>query len=185
MNNTKRCQAPTCEESHDLVPPMIVGEVVNSEGKPTGIRTADALAMLDLAARIENSPELMKLSGPSKSWAVAINTFLDLFSEPRTVEELRVWQRFQWCFGREKQWASTWKANDTLNDILKALDVIKDLSVRWVNRSRLAFFERRRLRADIDVAERKLFTLWGEVVRNYERWPARESFERYSREVGG
>ena len=166
---------------HNLGCPVrrqMVGEVVNGEGKLTGVRIADALAMLDLSVRVENSPHLMRLGGPEQSWAVAINTFLDLFDTPTNISELWVWRRFAFAFGRDGCQFSTWRANDALDELLTAVEQIKKLSIEWANLGRLRWLQRRRLARAVDTAQVHLFQLLRELLRNSEQWPDRESFKK-------
>lgn len=161
----------------------ILGEVIGSDGRPTGVHRADALAMLDLAARIENSTELMNLAGPSQSWSVAINKFLDLFDAPHNVSELWVWRMFQWVFGRDGTSGSTWKSADRLEELLTAAGHLHKVSIDWHNRSKLNWLSRRKLAKECDRAQLVLFTLLGELMTNWKRWPERADFEKFAGKV--
>jgi hypothetical protein len=151
-------------------------EVVRPDGSLVGVRTADVLAMLDLSERIENSTELMKLGGPEKSWAKAINGFLDMFDAPNNISELWVWRRFSWAFGR----MATWDANDQLTALVVATQQLAVLSVEWHNRSVLSWFVRRRLEESINRAQVKLFSLLGVIAHNLKQWPDSDGFEKFS-----
>lgn len=154
----------------------IIGEVINSEGKPTGVRRTDALAMLDLSARVESSDELMKLSGASQSWAVAINAFLDLFDAPHNVSELWVWNRFRAAFGGD-----TWKANDQLSLLVDSVKRLRTVTILWRNRSKLSWLKRRALKKDIGKAQASMLNNLAEIVENLDSWPDRDGFELFSR----
>jgi hypothetical protein len=157
----------------------MLGEVVNSEGKPTGIRRADALSMLDFLARIENSAEIMKLAGPSHDPWVGIAAFLDLFDSPRNLSELWVWNKFRWAFGRAQGGADTWQADDTLDMLLSATTNLKDLSLQWHNRGSLRFLARRRIAKSIDSAQVRLFRILGMLLSNLEAWPDADGFKQW------
>jgi len=161
----------------------MLGEVVGADGRVTGVRRTDALAMLDLSARIENSTVLMYLSGPSQSWAVAINKFLDLFDSPHNVSELWVWRMFQWVFGRDGQSGNTWKAADRLEELTLAADQLHQLSIDWHNRSKLSWLARRKLAKECDRAQLTLFAILGELMTNWVCWPERADFEKFAGKV--
>jgi hypothetical protein len=168
---------------HDLGCPvrrLMIAEVLNSEGRPTGIRRDDALSMLDFLARVENSTEIMKLAGPSRDPWVAIGKFLDLFDSPRNIDELWVWNKFRWLFGRGNSVASdTWKADDTLDALLAATIKLRDLSTQWHDRGRLRWLARRKLAAAIDVAQVHLFTILGTLLVNRDAWPELAAFAQW------
>jgi hypothetical protein len=155
---------------------QILGEVIGNDGRPTGVHRSDALAMLDLAARVESSTELMKLGGPSKDWAIALNKFLDLFDAPHNISELWVWHRFCAAFAR----GDTWLANDNLDLLMAHVDQLSQLSAQWAKRSKLSVFARYRLSKQIDRAQVRLFSLLGEVQRNLRAWKDASDFATFT-----
>lgn len=157
----------------------MLGEVVNSAGKPTGIRRQDALAMLDFLARVENSDEIMKMSGPSKDPWVAINAFLDLFDSPHNASELWVWSKFRWVFGRENQSSSTWKADDTLDELLGLVRKLSALAIKHSNVPRVRWLQRKRIERSVESATFAVLQRLGTMARNFEQWPDAIGFQQF------
>jgi hypothetical protein len=110
-------------------------DALSSTNRPTidatdeRLRTRDECAAIALKDRVMNSDGL-KLLAPDGHWEVAISRALDLFEEPRNINELWVWARFCWAFGRR----DTWAANGKFEEMLQLIALISDNAVKWVRR---------------------------------------------------
>lgn len=142
--------------------------------------------MSQLKAMVLESTELRKLIDSEEDWFRAVVVALSLFEQPRNIEQLWVWSRFVWVFGRR----DTWKANETLEAVLhlhsrgitwhrKLVDLQNELD----NRSWFQFASRARLGAAIEEAEevlevinRKLEEQFDTLLVNDNTWSDRSDF---------
>lgn len=115
--------------------------------------------MMQLEGMVEESPDLKKLSDAQGGWFRAVIIALELFQQPRNLEQLWVWSRLLWAFGRR----DTWRANEGFECMIglhanaiawhkKLIDLRKELD----SRSWFQFASRARLEAAIDEAEEQL-----------------------------
>lgn len=137
--------------------------------------TSFEVAGISMKAAVARSPALMALiGGDLDRWHEAVSKALDLFGDKRNLDELWVWYRLCWAFGRR----DTWRANATVEKMFEIMCHIVDLQFRLGKCGRFSF-QRRTLARAIDEKLYALAVIVKDAFRNDLQWNDRKDFLAY------
>lgn len=159
----------------ELLPNERVTRMTELDETLVSATTSFEVAGIELKAAVARSPALMALiAGDLDRWHEAVGKALDLFGDKRNLDELWVWYRLCWAFGRR----DTWRANETVEKMFAVLAELLDLQFRLGKCGRFSF-QRRALARAVNEKLYALASIVKDAFRNDLQWNDRKDFFAY------